>query len=383
MKNIETVGIVAMPRISVGGGFARVTRDLIAALNSMGKKVRLATPFPVDMNKISELYGSVEIEKIYYPSKAKKFFSREDMLGRKLLKRTFRKMARDVDFIIDLDGGVLHNYLPKEFDKNNYVIWRLSCINPETHKLQKFTSWKVEIKKIMKRYTFGEKDVPHDVKIYPVDEWTKRELIQFWKVTPQEMCLYPEIKVHDFVSKQQRKKQIVVLGRIAQNKSIDESIRIFFDGTKKNPNYRLVILGGATPDSLPYIGKLETVSKELGIDEKVTIIKDPSFETIKNKLSESEVLIDSQKGVSLTMTAIEAMASGCIVLAQKNGGTYQEVLQQGKYGYGFTTVENGGEALAKIVEDLRRAKTHHANAVKRADFFSPENFKKRLEIILA
>ena len=260
MKEIKKVGIVAMPIISTGGGFQRVARDLIAALNSKNIEVSLLTPFRVDLKKIAELYGAIKIEKFYYPNKIISNLCREDILGRKLLKKQFRKMASEVDFIIDLDGGVLHRYLPKEFNKNNYIVWRLSCINPDTHKLQKFTNWKMMVKKIAKKIIFSHKDRPANVKIYPLDEWTKREIIEFWKVKPQDMCMYPEIKVEEFEPKKNRKKQIVVLGRIAPNKSIDESLEIFYRATKTRPEYNLIILGGATPDSETYIKKLQTQS---------------------------------------------------------------------------------------------------------------------------
>jgi len=386
MKEIRRVGIVAMPQISVGGGFARATRDLIAALNAMGKEVYITTPFHVDMKKIEELYGSIEIRKFFYPGKVTRFLSRDDLLGRKLIVPTFKRMAREVDFIIDLDGGVLHNHLPSGFDRGKYIIWRLSCINPETYKTQGVKDPKVLakiiIKKTLKKMIRHVKDIPRDVKIYPLDEWTKREIIQFWKVPKTEMCLYPEIKVDEFEPKKKRKRQMAVLGRIAPNKSIHESIEIFNNGTLEHPEYKLVILGGVTPDSHLYIKQMKELAKKLGIEKRVSIIGDPPFKKIKEVLSESEILIDSQRGVSLTMTAIEAMASGCIVLAQKNAGTYQEVLEQGKYGYGFSDIGDGSKELKNIIDNLKKKQLTNNKAIERAEFFSSRSFIKRLKNIL-
>jgi len=382
-KDIRKVGIVAMPRISVGGGFARATRDLIAALNSMNKKVYLLNPFNVNLDRISKLYGPIKIEKIYGANTLKAFFCREDTLGRKLMKKQFQKMANEVDFIIDLDGGVFHNYIPNNFDKNNYVIWRLSCINPETLKIQKVNSSKVLaktfIKNLIKKFSFSEKDIPKRIKIYAMDKWTKMELIEFWGVKPEKICLYPEIKVGDFNSKKKKEKLIVIFGRIAPNKSIIDSMKIFYIGTRKHLEYKLVILGGITPDSDNYIKKIKQKAIEFGISNKVEIISDPSFDKIKDILSRAKILIDSQKGVSLTMTSIEAMAAGCVVLARKNGGTYKEVLENGKYGAGFEDVENGSKKLYSILE---HKSLNNNKSIKRAGFFSSENFKKRLRGIL-
>lgn len=375
-----------MPRISVGGGFARVIRDLIAALNSMGKKVYLLTPFKVDMRKISELYGPIKIDKFYYPNKFKAFFCREETLGRKLIKREFKKMVKEVDMIIDMDGAVLHRYLPENFPSSRYIIWRVSCINPDTYKMQGVKDVKVLakilIKRIIKKFISNKNDLPYNVKIYPVDEWTKKEIIKFWKIKPKDMCLYPEIKTNEFDASQKKEKLIVVLGRIAPNKSIDDSIKIFVEGTKNQQNYKLVIIGGTTPDSEKYINYLNSLIKELSIKDKVKIIKDPSFKTIKDILSKTKILIDSQKGVSLTMTSIEAMAAGCIVLAQKKGGTYKEVLGNGKFGYGFDSVMEGGKQLEKVLNLLENKNLNNMKAIKRAEFFSPKNFKLRLTKVL-
>jgi len=382
MKDINKIGIVAMPRISVGGGFARVTIDIINALSSMNKKIYLLTPFEVDMDKIKDLYGTIKIKKIFYPNKIKSFFSREEILGRKLIKREFIKMTKEVDFIIDMDGGVLHRYLPKKFNKSRYIIWRVSCINPDTYKMQEVknpkTLVKIRIKKIIKKLITNKKDIPKNVKIYPLDEWTKREIIKFWKVNPEKMCLYPEIKVNEFRANGKKENLIAVLGRITPNKSIDNSIKIFAEGTKKYSYYKIIILGGVTPDSENYIDYLNSLTENLGIKDKVKIIKDPSFNKIKEVLSKSKIIIDSQRGVSLTMTAIEALAAGCIVLAHKTGGTYTEVLENGKYGYGFESVGEGSRNLREILEKVAKKKINIEKFVNRAKFFSSEKFKERL-----
>jgi glycosyltransferase involved in cell wall biosynthesis len=380
-RKIEKVGIVAMPIISVGGGFARVTFDLINCLNSLGKKVYLFTPFEIDMKKINELYGQVRIEKVFNTNKITSFFCREDLLGRKLLGNQFKKFASQVDFIFDMDGKVLHNYLPKYFNKNNYVIWRASCINPNTYKLQKSKNIKIIIKKNIKKLISSKKDIPYSIRVYPLDEWTKKEIEDFWKIKT-EWCLYPEIKTDQFFSSRKKKKQIIVFGRIAPNKSIDDSIRIFAESTRKHQDYRLIILGGVTPDSKDYIQKLIDLSKKLGIKDRLLIIKDPSFDIIKKVLSESEILIDSQKGVSLTMTAIEAMASRVIILAEKNGGTYKEILDNGKFGYGFSGVNEGVKILSGILDNKSDKNLKIQNSIERAKFFSPKNFKDRIKQIL-
>ena len=179
-----------------------------------------------------------------------------------------------------------------------------------------------------------------------------------------------------------KKNQIVILGRIVPNKSIDESIRIFAEGTKNNQSYNLVMLGGNTAETERYIHRLNKIIKNYKLEKRVKIIRDPSFKEIRNTLSESRLLIDSQRNVSLNMTSIEAMSSGCIILSQKNAGTYLEVLDQGRFGFGFSDIKQGSEKLKEILGDTNKASINKEKAIERAKFFSPKKFKERLNKIL-
>ena len=108
----------------------------------------------------------------------------------------------------------------------------------------------------------------------------------------------------------------------------------------------------------------------------------PSFEKLKETVEQSKILIECQRDISLTMTSIECLAAGVIVLVHKNGGTYIEVLENGKYGFGFETIEEGAEKLKKIIKTLENKKLNQEKLVHRAEFFSEEKFKERLKKIL-
>lgn len=381
----EKIGIVATSNISVAGGYARVVRDLINGLNILGKKVYLLTTSPVNYKKIEEYHGPIKLEKLYKIPKLRKKFCKEDVLSRRLIKKEFQEMLKEVDLIIDIDGKVLHNYIPKKFDKEKYIIWRVSCAYPDTKKFPWMQmGFKRKLKEFGKNIIHSKKDRPSkDIKIYPLDEWTKKELIQYWNLNPDDFCLYPEIKVDEFLkSKKTKKNQIVVFGRIAPNKMMDDSIKIFAKGSKKFKNYNLVVLGGSTPDSKNYISYLKKIVNNLGIKNRVEIIENPSFEKLKNVLLESKILIDSQREVSLTMTAMEALAAEDIVLAYKNSGTYQEILDKGKYGFGFMGIEEGSKELEKILNNLKNKKISGKKFSKRINFFSHKMFIERLRKII-
>ncbi len=382
----KKIGVIAMFNLNSGGGAPRVTVDLINSLNEIGNEVSLLTPYSLDYKKIEELYGKVGIYRVYSLKKFKGFFARGRVMPRKLLKKRFLEMAREVDFIIDIDGGIFEEYLPKDFDNSKYLIWRISCVKPEAERQWIKRSFKRKIKEAILINLFGDKECRPSTehKIYSIDKWTAKELKEYWDISSENIYLYPEIKVREFILKEkdEKKNQIVIFGRIAPNKSIEESVKIFALGTKEFPDYKLKIMGGATADTEEYIKRLKELMKELKISDRVEIIKSPPFSELKKILQKSKIIIDSQKEINLTMTSIEAMAAGNIVLGYKNSGGYLDILDNGRFGYGFLTAEEGGKKLKGIIEKIDKGKININASIKRAQEFGKDRFVKTLKIIL-
>ena len=204
--------------MSVRGGAPQVILDTINTLNSMGEKVYLLTPFRLDYQKIEECHKNAKIEKVYYPNNFKSLFCKGNFLPRRFMKKEFQQMIKEVDLIIDIDGGVIHKYLPKDFDK--YIVWRFSCIYPD---LTLKWSFKRKIKEKMKVLLGSRRCIPSkDYKVYAHDEWTKRELLKHWNLQAQERCLYAGVKTEEFTEENAKKKN--------QNKKRDEN---FFNKIKE------------------------------------------------------------------------------------------------------------------------------------------------------
>ncbi|MCL5018843.1 MAG: glycosyltransferase, partial [Candidatus Pacearchaeota archaeon] len=370
----KKIGFIVMFDISSCGGAPKVILDTIKSLNSINVEVHLLTPFRLNHANIEKCCGHVEIKKIYYPDKIKSVLCKGNFLPRRFMRKEIQQMAKEVDLIIDIDGGIIHKYLPKNFDK--YVVWRFSVYFI-------FLTLDWTLKRKLKEYTKillgSRRCIPSQkYKIYAHDEWTKKELSKHWDITCEDMCLYAGVKIDDFCNKEiKKKKQISVFGRITPNKMIENSIHIFARGTKNYSDYHLIIFGGGTADSKDYIKKLNKLIEELEISKRVTIIESPSFEEIKKFLSESKIIINAQSPISISQTSIEALAAGNIVLSHKNNGVYTELLDEGKFGFGFNTIEEGGEKLQEIIKSLENKKLSPWKFSKRAEFFSDRKHLER------
>ncbi|MBI2043102.1 glycosyltransferase [Candidatus Pacearchaeota archaeon] len=381
----EKIGIIAMFNLNSGGGAPRVTVDLVNSLNEIGRKVFLLTPFELDYGKIKDFYGDIKIAKVYTLEKWKGFFARGRAMPRNLLIKKFQEMAKEVDFIIDIDGGIFENYLPESFDNLKYIIWRISCVKPGLERPWIKYNFKRKIKEKILNF-LGDIDCKpsNNHKIYPVDKWTAKELKEYWNIDSEKVFLYPEIKVDELLSREKvvKKNQIVVFGRIDPNKSIETSIEIFALGTKNFLEYKLIIMGGKTADTEEYLKVLNELITNFKISDRIEIIKNPPFEELKKILQESKIIIDSQKEINLTMTSIEAMAAGNVVLGYKNSGGFIDILDNGKFGYGFLTEKEGGEKLKEIIEKMNKGEININASIKRARSFGKNRFIKTLKEII-
>src|SRR3989344_774455 len=375
----KKIGIVVMFKLNAGGGAPRVVVDLIKSLNEFGHSVYFLSPWKLDHKRIEEIYEPIPIEKEYNLDEKKKRFALGRNLSRIMIKNEFITMASEVDMIIDVDGGILDRYLPED---KKYVVWRISAINPQKSPWEE-KNWKLKIKEIIRKIIEKEEDHPSpNHKIYAVDDWTRESLIKKWRLHPEKLCLYPEIKTHKLsYNKKIKKNQAIILGRIVPNKWVDDSIKIFARGTE-GTDYELKIVGGVSPDTEEYIEYLKKVAQDYGVVDKVAFVKNPSFELLKEHLEKSKVVIDSQRDISLTMTAIESLACGTVVLVHKNSGTFKEVLDNGKFGFGFETIAEGARKLKEIIHDLEKNKIDLKLFAKRAEFFSGKKFRERLKQIL-
>ena len=166
-------------------------------------------------------------------------------------------------------------------------------------------------------------------------------------------------------------KILLLLGRIAKEKSMDFSIEGFAKYLKKNnfPNTKMIVVGDG-----PQREELELLVDSLGIKEYVIFI---------GKVPAKEVgfyyhLADIYTSASLTetqgLTFMEAMASGTIVLARFDANL-AETISDGETGYFFTSLDGYVEKIEKILAlDEEDKKLITEAASKTVDLYSFERF---------
>lgn len=169
---------------------------------------------------------------------------------------------------------------------------------------------------------------------------------------------------------------LVYVGRVAKEKSIDVVIRGYAHYVKDNPghNSRLVIVGGG-----PAIPELQDLAEELDISEFVHFVGKVLPTEIGKYYHLGEVFVSASISETQGLTFMEAMAAERILLCRFDEGLV-DVIKDEESGFFFRSEEDFGEMVTKIRE-LNSEKWQEiidaANIL--VDNYSNERFVERSE----
>ncbi len=171
----------------------------------------------------------------------------------------------------------------------------------------------------------------------------------------------------------ERKKEIVAVGRLAEQKNYPLLIDAFFSIHKKFPEHRLIIYGEGHLRN-----ELETYIKLKGLQNRVILAgqKDDIFD----RIYQSSLFVMSSDYEGLPNALMEAMALGLPVIATDClGGGPRSLI---KNGYNGLLVRPGdsdqlGKAMSYVLSDQMLAKKIGKNAVKLVTDLKPEKIYRQ------
>ena len=163
---------------------------------------------------------------------------------------------------------------------------------------------------------------------------------------------------------------VVFLGRIAKEKSIDlliKSMRIMKD---RKINTKLLIVGGG-----PAINELEELSNLLDVNDMIVFTGPKKASLVPSFYHASDVFVSASITETQGLTFIEAMASGIPALARPDKNL-EEIIIDGRNGFYFNDEIELANLIEKLMqEDLTKIKE---NAYQDAQNFSSINFCKQV-----
>ena len=123
-------------------------------------------------------------------------------------------------------------------------------------------------------------------------------------------------------------------------------------------------------------GHLIKAIRELGLEENVELLVNARREALINRLLRAKALVHPTPHEPFGIAVVEGMVAGCIPLVRRGfNGPWLEITREGKYGFGFSSVEELVDVMGKAIELYD---SFHVEAiVERALEFDEAEFKRK------
>lgn len=180
------------------------------------------------------------------------------------------------------------------------------------------------------------------------------------KINRSAIVLYPPVKIVECENVNEKDDLVVSVGRIVRDKNYDLVINV-----AKNFSQLKFIIIGRVQDSKYYN---ELLSRS---PSNVYFLTNASEEDKRKILCKAKVIFHAKIDEPFGISVVEGMSAGAVPVVHKSGGTWLDIVEGGRYGYGYLTEEEAIEALKQALSDysLRR------EVVEKAKLFDVKNFE--------
>jgi len=190
-------------------------------------------------------------------------------------------------------------------------------------------------------------------------------------VTPKEVNVInlpvdlPEVNIGE-----ERDECVLTFGRISKDKRLEVVIEI----AKRLPKTRFIIAGAVNKGSEGYLKYLEKNSPK-----NLIIIKNVSEELKDSLFRKCKVYLHARRNDFFPLSVVEAIAYGLIPVVPKAGGPWIDIVEKGKFGLGYDSVE---EAVDSILQAFSLSKSHLKEIYESRYRFSFALFKNRINELI-
>ena len=138
-----------------------------------------------------------------------------------------------------------------------------------------------------------------------------------WGVLREKVFVAPiPVRVPLVNRESKREKQILILGRLHQERGVLISIEIALKVMSKNPDVSLLVVGDG-----PLKQKVESIIYQSKLGARISMLGQLPHLEVLEKISDSQVLLSSAPEEGFGLAIREAAYSGLFVVALKNSGT--------------------------------------------------------------
>ncbi len=160
----------------------------------------------------------------------------------------------------------------------------------------------------------------------------------------------------------QKEDYILTLGRLEWSKGYRELIRI-----APKVGRRIIVAGRADAR------ESREVIKALRSAKNIDVIPDIDERTKEELYKHASIYLHLKPNEHFGIAVLDAIATATIPIVPRSGGPWTDIVEEGKYGLGYTNTEEIPQLINKAEETINREKVF-----KGRERYSPENFRRRL-----
>jgi glycosyltransferase involved in cell wall biosynthesis len=218
---------------------------------------------------------------------------------------------------------------------------------------------------------YGKKVINKFDEIITITKWEVPYLLKIGADKNKLVYLPNGLPDEFFTGKKEKGKNLLFLGRIARIKNLETMIKALGKLVKKHPSLKLKIVG---PADEKYKEELLTLIKNLNLEKSIEFL--PAIYDLKKKIKiidSAEIFILPSKREAMPQSLIEAMSRGKIVIASKNKGT-EELIINNQTGFLFPVLDSSN--LAEILDScLTKKNKKKLNEIRKNASRKAEEFK--------
>jgi glycosyltransferase involved in cell wall biosynthesis len=194
------------------------------------------------------------------------------------------------------------------------------------------------------------------------------------------IVLHPPVNIEKYLPLSKyidRENIVVTISRIEPMKNLD----IVIDIAKEVKEAKFLILGSIQSSS--YYTHLMRKIRMLNLEDRIKILVNVSEELKMEILKKAKIYLHPTKYEHFGIAIVEAMAAGLLPIVHKSGGPWIDIVDRGKYGIGFRTVEEFAEAIEYIMNaDGTELSELQEKAYKGSQRFSFDKFERNITRLL-
>lgn len=170
-------------------------------------------------------------------------------------------------------------------------------------------------------------------------------------------------------------KVIINLGRLGNEKNIEELITFFAEALQFDDKLRFLIVGGGPAKEM-----LESHAEELGIADYVIFTGMVPPALVREYYQLGDLFVSASTSETQGLTYVEAAANALPLLCRKDD-CLDDIIDEGVNGYQYTTKEEFLSKLQWIMDNDAWRVTAGKRSEEKAAFFDKSNFGDKIESI--